>query len=509
MFEVNSTVWDFYKSYDGKDGYTRSNGSYMGAKAEDIFIAEVPVSEYTDAVRDSYDAYSDAAIVVFSRVGGEGSDMPTGDFGDGTKYLSLQEQEKDVLREIQDSGKFDKVIALINTSNAMELGWVDQEEYGIDACIWIGGVGQSGARAVAKALCGEINPSGHLADTYAADSFSSPAMQNFGDFTFTNASEIEAQIGADNNGTKYVVYAEGIYVGYRYYETRYADSVLDPVGTNASSSAGAFVGDTWNYADEVCYSFGYGLSYGAEDGQPYQQEIRSAQMGDDGLTLTAEVTNTGTAAGKSVVQVYLQQPYTAGGIEKSAVQLAAFAKTDVLQPGESCQVELTVDRQDMASYDYKDAKTYVLDAGDYYFALGNGAHDALNNILAARGKTVADGMDYEGDAALTYRWSNPAKELLNQSYSGNEITNRLDSASLEYYGYETGYLTRSDWTTFPETYTDLTATDKMIADIDAEGSYEPGSSDISSIITGQDNQMTLAKMTGPSWRWPLCSRPCS
>ena len=279
MFEVNSTVWDFYKSYDGKDGYTRSNGSYMGAKAEDIFIAEVPVSEYTDAVRDSYDAYSDAAIVVFSRVGGEGSDMPTGDFGDGTKYLSLQEQEKDVLREIQDSGKFDKVIALINTSNAMELGWVDQAEYGIDACIWIGGVGQSGARAVAKALCGEINPSGHLADTYAADSFSSPAMQNFGDFTFTNASEIEAQIGADNNGTKYVVYAEGIYVGYRYYETRYADSVLDPAGTNAASSAGAFMGDTWNYTDEVCYSFGYGLSYGAEDGQPYQQEIRSAQMG--------------------------------------------------------------------------------------------------------------------------------------------------------------------------------------------------------------------------------------
>ena len=496
MFEVNGTVWDFYKSYDGKEGYTRSSGTYMGAKPEDIYVAEVPVSEYTDAVRDSYGDYSDAAIVIFSRVGGEGSDMPTGDFGDGTKYLALQEQEKNVLREIRDSGKFDKVIALINTSNAMELGWVDQEEYGIDACIWIGGVGQSGARAVAKALCGEINPSGHLADTYAADSFSSPAMQNFGDFTFTNAGEIEAQIGADNNGTKYVVYAEGIYVGYRYYETRYADSVLDPAGTNAASAAGAFAGDTWNYTDEVCYSFGYGLSYGAEDGQPYQQEILSAQMGEDGLTLTVQVTNTGTAAGKSVVQVYLQQPYTAGGIEKSAVQLAAFAKTEVLQPGESCQVELTVDRQDMASYDYKDARTYVLDAGEYYFALGNGAHDALNNILAAQGKTVADGMDYNGDAALAYRWTNSARELLGQSYSGNEITNRLDSASLEYYGYETGYLTRSDWSTFPEPYTDLTATGEMIADIDAEGGYEPGSSDTSAIITGQDNQMTLAKMTG-------------
>ena len=494
MFEINSTVWDFYKSYDGKEGYTRSNGTYMGAKPEDIYVAEVPVAEYTDAVRDSYGDYSDAAIVVFSRVGGEGSDMPTGDFGDGTKYLALQEQEKDVLREIQDSGKFDKVIALINTSNAMELGWVDQEEYGIDACIWIGGVGQSGARAIAGALAGTVNPSGRLVDTYAADSLSAPAMQNFGDYTYTNAADVEAAGVAV--GTKYVVYAEGIYVGYRYYETRYADSVLDPMGTNAASSAGAFVGDTWNYTDEVCYSFGYGLSYGAEDGKPFVQELVSAEMGEDGLTVTVRVTNTGTAAGKDVVQLYAQQPYTAGGIEKSAIQLIGFEKTGVLEPGASETVTITADKSDFASYDYKNDKTFVLDSGSYYFAVGDSAHDALNNVLAARGKTVDDGMDYNGNAALVYTWSNPSKELLNQSYSGNEITNRFDSADLEYYGQDVEYLTRSDWNTFPESYDSLTATDEMIYDMNGVNNYKSSGGDLSQFQFGVDSQMTIAKMVG-------------
>ena len=142
----------------------------------------------------------------------------------------------------------------------------------------------------------------------------------------------------------FVNYVEGIYVGYRYYETRYADSVLDPMGTNAASSAGAFVGDTGNYTDEVCYPFGYGLSYGAEDGKPFVQELVSAEMGEDGLTVTVRVTNTGTAAGKDVVQLYAQQPYTAGGIEKSAIQLIGFEKTGVLEPGASETVTITADK---------------------------------------------------------------------------------------------------------------------------------------------------------------------
>ena len=495
-FAINSTIWDFYKTYDGKDGYVRSNGGYMGAKPEDIYTAEVPVSEYTDEVKQSYIDYNDAAIVVFSRVGGEASDMPTGAFGDGEKYLALQPAEEALLKEIKNSGAFDKIIAVINTSNAMELSWVDQEEYGIDACLWIGGVGQSGSRAVAKVLDGEVNPSGRLSDTYAADSFSSPAMQNFGDFTFTNADEINSSIGEANNGTKYVVYREGIYVGYRYYETRYSDGVTDPAGTNALSSAGAFVGDTWNYDNEVCYPFGYGLSYGAEDGLPFTQEVVSSKMSDDGLEMQVKVTNNGTAAGKNVVELYAQQPYTCGGIEKSAVQLVGFDKTDILEPGQSETVTITVPKKEFSSYDYRTDKTYVLDAGDYHFAIGNSAHDALNNILAAQGKTVEDGMDAEGDAEKVYLWNNAKKTLLNVSYSGDEVTNRFDDASLEYYGEDTDYLTRSDWSTFPESYTDLTATADMMAAIDAEGSYEPGSSDTSAIVTGQDNQMTLAKMYG-------------
>ena len=490
------SLWDFYKTYDGKDGYVRSNGGYMGAKPEDIYTAEVPVSEYTDKVKQSYIDYNDAAIVVFSRVGGEASDMPTGAFGDGEKYLALQPAEEALLKEIKNSGAFDKIIAVINTSNAMELSWVDQEEYGIDACLWIGGVGQSGSRAVAKVLDGEVNPSGRLSDTYAADSFSSPAMQNFGDFTFTNANEINSSIGEANNGTKYVVYREGIYVGYRYYETRYSDGVTDPAGTNALSSAGAFVGDTWNYDNEVCYPFGYGLSYGAEDGLPFAQEVVSSKMSDDGLEMQVKVTNNGTAAGKNVVELYAQQPYTCGGIEKSAVQLVGFDKTDILEPGQSETVTITVPKKEFSSYDYRTDKTYVLDAGDYHFAIGNSAHVALNNILAAQGKTVEDGMDAEGDAEKVYLWNNAKKTLLNVSYSGDEVTNRFDDASLEYYGEDTDYLTRSDWSTFPESYTDLTATADMMAAIDAEGSYEPGSSDTSAIITGQDNQMTLAKMYG-------------
>lgn len=493
-FEINSVLWDFYKTYDGKTGYIRSNGTYSGALPKDIFVAEVPQNAYTDAVKASYADYNDAAIVVLSRVGGEGSDMPTGDFGDGTKYLALQDREKELLRTIQESGQFDKVVVLINASNAMELG--ELKEYGVDACLWIGGVGQSGARAVAEVISGKVNPSGRLADTYAADSFSSPAMQNFGDYTYSNAEEIVARIGERNNGTKYVVYKEGIYVGYRYYETRYADSVLDPDGTNAASSAGAFAGDTWNYTDEVCYPFGYGLSYGSEDGHPFAQQLVSAKITDEGLQAEVTVTNTGDTAGKSVVQLYAEQPYTKGGTEKSAVQLIGFDKTDILEPGASETIRLTADKKDFASYDYQTEKTYVLDSGNYYFAIGSSSHDALNNILAAQGMTTADGMDYNGDAKMVYQWNNAEKELLCASPNGNEVTNQFDNAALEYYGAETGYLTRSDWNTFPESYRTLEATEEMIEDLDAQGSYESGGTGNADITTGKDNGIAFASMYG-------------
>lgn len=241
-FKVNGTMWDFYKSYDEKDGYDRlvMTTSWGGVTDDNIFVAEVNPTDFTQKVKDSYSSYNDAAIVVISRVGGEGNDLPRGDFGDGSKYLALQETEKQLLKEIQSSGQFDKVVVLLNSSNPMELSWLDESEYGVDACLWIGGVGQSGTRAVADILRGAINPSGHLVDTYATNSTSAPAMQNFGYFTYTNADDIKnSMIGP---GTNYVVYQEGIYVGYRYYETRYADSVTDPTGTNAISEVGSSTG---------------------------------------------------------------------------------------------------------------------------------------------------------------------------------------------------------------------------------------------------------------------------
>lgn len=506
-FAINPVLWDFYKQYDGQDGYKRSNGGWMGATPEQIFVAEVPVADYTDAVRASYADYSDAAIVMFARVGGEGSDMPVNTFGDGVKYLALQEQEKALLREIKESGKFGKIIALINTSNAMELSWVDQEEYGIDACMWIGGVGQSGARAVAKALCGEVNPSGRLVDTYAADSWSAPAMQNFGDYKYTNMDDALAVIGG-NFGTNYVVYQEGIYVGYRYYETRYADSVLDPDGTHAKSAAGAFVNKTWDYTAEVDYPFGYGLSYGADNGLPFTQEIVSAAANDNGVDVTVKVTNNGSVAGKSVVQLYAQQPYVKGGIEKSAIQLIGFEKTGMLQPGASETVTIHADKTVYAAYDYKGDKTYVLDAGDYYFAIGDNAHDALNNVLAARGMTVEDGMDADGDAAKAYCWNKNAKELLNTSaYTGNEITNLFDDADLNNLGVECNYMTRADWNTFPTSFTGLTANKLMLEMLDPFYTYNQLKAKAGNVPTyqyGVDSQMTLAKMHGvafddPSW----------
>lgn len=496
LFEINGALWDFYKTYDGKPGYIRSNGTYSGALPKDIYVAEPPQSEYPEKVRESYEAYNDAAIVVISRVGGEGSDMPTGDFGDGTKYLALQKQEKELLKAIQDSGMFDKTIVLLNSSNAMEMGWVNQQEYGVDACLWIGGVGQSGARAVADVLAGNINPSGHLTDTYAADSFSSPAMQNFGDYTYTNADEIVATIGERNNGTHYVVYREGIYVGYRYYETRYSDSVSDPNGTGAASAAGAFAGSTWNYEKEVNYPFGYGLSYGAANGNPFTQKILSANVSDSGLEIEVKVTNNGDTAGKSVVQLYAQQPYEKGGIEKSAIQLIGFDKTDVLNPGESETVTILAGKKDFASYDYQTEKAYVLDQGDYHFAVGSNAHDAVNNVLAARGFTMTDGMDYDGNKELVYTWNNGTKEVLEVSADGTEITNRFDDAQLEYYGITTNYLTRSDWSTFPESYTELTATDDMLADIDAQGSYVPEQNGTATKKNGVDAGISFAAMYG-------------
>ena len=267
-------------------------------KAEpDWFIGEVDAAFYTEALRASWENdYQDAAIVLFSRDGGEGKDLAMTD-RDGVSYLALHETEKDLLRMIHESGKFSKVIAIINSAYPMEMDWLDDAAYGVDAALWIGTPGLKGFAGVAKMLTGQASPSGRLPDTWAANSLSAPATQNAGDFTFANAKN------------HYVVEAEGIYVGYRYYETRYHDQVLGL--HNADSAAGTFRGESaWNYADEMNFPYGYGLSYG-----DFTQTLKEIQWDRAAHTVTAkvEVANNSMDGQGEAIRCAVCIPALAGG----------------------------------------------------------------------------------------------------------------------------------------------------------------------------------------------------
>lgn len=479
--QLNPSLYEFYSD---------------NASADLAFntLNEIDVGLMTDAARADYGEYADAAIVVISRAGGEAGDLASGDFTGGTKYLALQESEKKMLEEV--TAHFDDVIVLINSSYAMEMGWLD--EYDIDACLMIGAIGYRGFNAVSDILTGATNPSGRLADTWAADSFSAPAMQNFGDYTFANAEAINEQIGTGNNATKYVVETEGIYVGYKYYETRYEDAVLGQ--GNASSAAGTFASaSSWNYDEEVCFPFGYGLSY-----TQFTQELEGVRETEETFEVTVKVTNSGSVPGRSVVQVYAQTPYTdfdkENGIEVASVELVGFDKTEELSGGASEEVVISVDKEDLTHYDSFVNKTFIMEAGDYYLAVGDNAHDAVNNILAAKGKEVG------GDAEQVYSYTLAQTDT--QTYAvtdGNVmITNQFDDVDLNYYidGAVT-YLSRSDWNaTWPEEMNDLSANAAMIEALDAEGNYEAGSADMSEYVIGADTDYTVAMMIGADFDDP-------
>ena len=425
-----------------------------------------------------YAEYSDAAIVVVGRPNGESGNgfYPGADgLADGVhtvtgNILSLSDEEMAIVEEAK--ANFDKVIVLVNSTNPMELGNLENDPE-IDAILWIGYPGCYGFYAVADVLTGAVSPSAHLGDVFAKNSALAPAMQNYGNIPWTNADSFSA----DANVNSYLVQAESIYSGYRYYETRYADIVLGNGGAQASAGTYAnpdgtvaTAAGTWDYANEVVYPFGYGLSY-----TTFQQTLDSVEiMGSkEYATVTVTVTNTGSAAGKSVIQLYAQTPYTdydkQNGIEKSAVQLMDFEKTDTLQPGASQTITMKVDLANLASYDAVGAKTFILDSGDYYFAIGEDSHDALNNILAAQGKTTADGMTASGDSSKTYQWTwnGLDADTFSVSKAGTPITNALTEGdyAMDLNAFLPGtvtYLSRSDWDgTFPKTYSGLAANDTL------------------------------------------------
>lgn len=473
-FTVNPVMTELYETMgnivtgttqDGKDIYGYQPGDiavnlFTGVATEGYRVGEPPLSVYEENdpdYADSFEQYSDAAIVVIGRTGTEGGDYQPGKEGlaegeSGTTALALNEEEKDMISLACDN--FDKVIVLVNTISQMEIEELRQNDE-IDAILWVGFPGCYGFYGVADILNGTSNPSGHLADTYAVNSLSAPSMQNYGYIEYANG-----RGGAFNT---YIVEAEGIYIGYKYYETRYADAVMKQ--GNADSNAGSSTDKGWNYKNEVSYGFGYGLSY-----TEFEQTLDSVILNEDKtVTVTATIKNIGDTAGKDVAQIYVQTPYTdydkENLVEKSAVQLIDYMKSDILQPGESQTLTTTFDMKYMASYDYTKAKTYIMDAGDYYLALGNGAHDALNNILAAQGYSVKDGMDYAGKEDLVFTWNQ--KELDTTSFAvaenGSKITNQLDDADLNYWQPDTvTYLSRQDWEkTWTKRYENIEITEEM------------------------------------------------
>ena len=414
-FTVNPVLWDFYTTGAGAS-YKKEVPSITG---QGRFAAnEAPQSAYTQAEFDSMAQYNDAAIVVIGRSGSESVDLPT-------EYLSFTQEERNLIQMATE--RFDKVILLLNVTNPINM--TELSRYDIDAVLWVGALGQEGAYAIGEALNGTVNPSGHLVDTWAADAASAPAAANLGDYTITN-SDVFA-------GNKYIVYAEGVYVGYRYYETRYEDAVL------AQGNAGNF-----DYDAQVVYPFGYGLSYTDFSWSDYKMTETT-----DGFALNVTVTNTGKAAGKEVVQAYLQNPYTeydrTNRIEKPAVELVGFAKTDILQPGESQTVKIDVDKSALKVFDAYGAGTYILEAGDYYLTAASNAHEAAKNILAAKGAEV------DGNAAMTalYNQAQTDTKAFATAETGAAVTAQMADADITTYDADFTYLSRSDWSgTWPTTY---------------------------------------------------------
>lgn len=477
-FEVNGTLWDFYATGAGA-GYRKEVPSVTGAG--NLAAHEVPQSEYTEAVLQSMEEYKDAGIVVIGRGGSESMDLPA-------EYLEFTAEEVDLIKLAQQ--KFDTVVLLLNTTNPMNLSVL--ENYEIDACLWVGAFGQCGVYAVGEALNGTVNPSGRLVDTYAYNPGGAPAAVNFGDYTITN-SQVEA-------GNKYMVYAEGIYVGYRYYETRYEDVVLKTAG------AGAF-----DYASEVQFPFGYGLSYTEFAWSDY-----AVTESGDAFAVSVTVENTGDAAGKETVQVYLQSPYTeydiANHIEKPAVGLVGFQKTALLAPGEKETVTVTVPKEALKVYDSEGYGTYIAEAGDYYLAAGKNAHEALNHILAAKGKSAADGMTADGDASMAYLYTmeqTDADTYAVSSVTGAKIENQMTDVDIRSYDADFAYLSRSDWTgTWPALYANgsYVAPEELLAALAVPAPEENADAEmpVFETVTSESGELMLADLIGADFddpRW--------
>ena len=529
-FSVNPDMVQFYKDMATDYAPTRASGGNVVSSYEDqgAEINEVPVSEYDAAAIGDY---TDAAVVVFGRDCGESACFYPGKNGlaDPSEFtksptgniLSLSNDERDLLNWVESQG-FGKVTVVLNSAMPMEIEELKEDD-AVDAILWIGTPGAYGTYGIAELFSGEALPSGHLADTFAVNSALSPAAQNYGIYTFANADEIETTSNNALRSDWYLVEAEGIYTGYKYYETRYYDTVAGQGNAaNAAHGETADGGNTWDYDNEISYTFGYGI-----EGSTFSEEITSAEIdwsGETDSTVTVQVTNTGDTAAKHAVQLYVSLPYTdndrKNGVEKSAIQLIGYAKTGeasettyadvvLLEPGDTENVTITFNAQDLSSYDrtYEHdgvSGAWSLEAGTYVFATGNGAHDAVQAVLQQQG--IGENLTPTG-AVYT-------EELTSDTYrtesNGVTIQNELDLADLNQLntGTEVTWLTRNDWEhSFPESIESITATEDMIYMLrneiynqELENSLYDGPTEFT---YGADNGVKLVDLIGLDYDDPL------
>lgn len=415
-FVTNPTLKNFYESSQSGPVRTANSSDLDNGDNQKIATAETPQSKYTDAVMNSYADYSDAALVVITRIGGEGFDLPRyqgdseGAVSPDSHYLELDQNEIDLLTAVTD-GTFKRVVVVFNTPSSFEATFLKDSAYAafadkIDAAVWIGFTGSNGITALGEILNGDVNPSGRLVDTWAADFTKNPSFVNFGTGCLPDTTD------KYDGGMYYSVdYEEGIYVGYRYYETR-----------------GETDGEDW-YNANVVYPFGYGLSYTTFDWTVGDASASEIELGTT-ITVPVTVKNTGSVAGKEVVQLYASAPYTLGGIEKAHKVLVGFAKTKLLQPGESETVTVSFDPYSTASYDYRDANSngfsgYELEAGEYTLYVSRNAHESEKAIALNLAADVQIGTDPTTDSEVVNRYTD-SENFLDSDWQLDTMLSRAD-----------------------------------------------------------------------------------
>lgn len=415
-FVTNPTLKRFYESSQSGPVRTANSSDLDNGDNQKIATAETPQNKYTDAVRNSYADYSDAALVVITRIGGEGFDLPRyqgdseGAVSPDSHYLELDQNEIDLLTAVTD-GTFKRVVVVFNTPSSFEATFLKDSAYAafadkIDAAVWIGFTGSNGITALGEILNGDVNPSGRLVDTWAADFTKNPSFVNFGTGCLPDTTD------KYDGGMYYSVdYEEGIYVGYRYYETR-----------------GETDGEDW-YNANVVYPFGYGLSYTTFDWTVGDASASEIELGTT-ITVPVTVKNTGSVAGKEVVQLYASAPYTLGGIEKAHKVLVGFAKTKLLQPGESETVTVSFDPYSAASYDYRDANSngfsgYELEAGEYTLYVSHNAHESEKAIALNLAADVQIGTDPTTDSEVVNRYTD-SENFLDSDWQLDAMLSRAD-----------------------------------------------------------------------------------